>query len=950
MNDAAQDKAQDTNPHSGLGSRIDQWRRRAGRVNAEAVAQILENPDSRSVLYMVFQNTRYLSECCLAHPDAVIEALRGEPARVLSEVARDLRALDRATGPASALARAIRPCKERGVVAIALAELSGKWSVGRAGAALADLGERTLDAALSWLTRMAVRHGDIILKDDAAAAPLPGLYVLGGGDLGAGEASYCGPLEISVVYDMEAMEKTGVTVSERTLQRLAETLRDSFRSTRELPAIFELDCDRIDAKAGESQLPLALPAKRISAFLSEPRALRARAWFARARVVAGDRAAGAAFVEQVGSPVWQDGLSGGEIRLAVEPARPGQVVDPIWRLAETCRLALGARLEDVRQCSVRGVFEAAAKIGALDSLTAHRLCGNADFVQAARSRLQMIEGHGRPIELTEESRAQRAVLCGYSKIELFDRVYNGCLAEAEQQWLNIIEPVPVAGDAESPAGLSQSVRLEELGFVHGRQISATVDNWIRGRYGAGDPSRGHRRLSEVAPGLLTEFANTQSPDRAVALFDRVLSHVPPESDPFKFLTAHPAITTALVDLLGNTVGFGEALADSPRLVDEIFAGAPEVPESGAEWLERYLAPRNGKQLDVGFLSEVSHWVRENRARLVYYMLLRAIDPERAGQMSAAIAERAVKLVYETLAADTAAHGGEPGRGLALIALGDFGGRELVPGAPIDLAFVYDPATEQGPNDHAHAFYQKQAAKLAQALTTGSLFDIDTRKRPGGASAEMATDLNVYLNFYQTESHPDEHVELTRARVICGPQGLKDRIEGAIGDAVTRPRKAERLMIDADKGRSKQQRRNKPSSLWDIDRIRGGLGDLCFIAEILQVRFGAEHPYVLAPATADALSALSRAGCLDPDTATDLAETHVFYSRLRMILMLTGTSDLGRERPRQRLQMMLARAAGVSSYGSVEPLIQGHAERVQAHYKRLILGDETAIPAEGIIAA
>jgi hypothetical protein len=51
-----------------------------------------------------------------------------------------------------------------------------------------------------------------------------------------------------------------------------------------------------------------------------------------------------------------------------------------------------------------------------------------------------------------------------------------------------------------------------------------------------------------------------------------------------------------------------------------------------------------------------------------------------------------------------------------------------------------------------------------------------------------------------------------------------------------------------------------------------------------------------------------------------------------------------------MQMLVARAAGVASYNSVEPLIQGHAERVQAHYKRLILGDESASAVEGIIAA
>jgi len=953
------DEAEQTEALNGVGARIDQWRRRAGRVNAEAVARILEDADSQAVLYSIFENTKYLADCCLAHPDAVIEALRGEPARVLSEVARDLRALDRATGPATALARAVRPCKERGVVAIALAEISGKWPIGRAGAALADLGERTLDAALSWLTRMAVRHGDIMLKDDAAASPLAGLFVLGGGDFSAGEASYCGPLEAAVLYDPAAMEKAGVTANERTLVRLAETLKDTFRASRETPAIFELDLDRLTKRPGETAAPSALTVTQVAERLADAGAARERAWFAHARVVAGDRATGTQFLERATARVWQAGLTAEEIRSAVMSSEPGEAVDPIWRLAQTCRLALGARLDEVRLGSAHAIFQGAAKIGALDNLTATRLGADADFWQAARNRLQLITGRARMSDIDAKTRSDHAVLCGYSRLELFDQVMAGCVAEAEQQWLNIVEPTPRMAVVSREMGVpSTSVRLEELGFTHGAQVASVVDKWIQGRYGVGDPATGRRRLSEVAPGLLTDFANTEQPDRAITLFDEMLTHVPQDFDPFKHLNANPMVASALVDLLGNTGAFGDSLASSPSLIKEIFDGSIEPPEDSREWLERYPPPRPRAKLDPELMRTLTAWTRENRARLVFYLLTRLVDAGQAGRFLATIAEQVVSILYKTVAGGMGKPGSEPGRGMAVVALGDFGGRELVPGAALDLAFVYDPATEQGPNDAAHAYYQRFAGELAAALTgrapegaaDGPLFDIDTRKRPGGAGGDIATDINVYLNFYLNESHPEEHVELTRARIIAGPQGLKDRLEAAMGECVTRPRKVERLMIDADKGRSKQLRRNKPGSIWDIERIKGGFGDLCFVAELLQVRHGAEHPYVLSPGTGDALAALARAGCLDPDTATDLAETHQFFSRLRMMLTLTGATSIGRERPRQRMQALIARAAGVASYNSVEPLIQGHAERVQAHYKRLILGDESASAVEGIIAA
>jgi len=939
-----------------VAERIEQWRRRAGRVQAETVARILEDADSRSVLHNVFQNTGYLADCCLAHPDAVIEALKGEPARVLGEVARDLRALDRASGPVAALARAIRPCKERAVVAIALAELSGKWPIARVGAALADLGERTLDVALSWLTRVAVRQGDITARDDMGMGPLPGLYLLGGGDLAAGEASYCGPLEVVLIYDTAAMEQAGVFANPRQIQRLGEMLNEALRSTRETSAIFDLDFDAACAFS-DGAAPFAMSVEEIGELMGEPKALPLRAWLSNARVVAGDRATGDAFLERHAHPFWSTELSSGEVRYAVEQRFEKNGPDLLWRLAETCRLALGIRLDEVRQASAHAVFSCAAKLGALDLMTASRLAQHVDFLEASRNCMQLITGRGRDAQPSSELELARAKLCGYSSVALFDTVVAGCYAEAEQHWLNIVASPGAEDEDGASAPNATSIRLEELGFMHGRQVSAIVDNWIRGRYGAGDPAQGRRRLSEVAPGLLTDFANTQSPDQAIALFDVMLTHVPAEIDPFAFLMANAAVQSALVDLLGSAPAFGNALANSPALIEEIFTNQIDVPESAANWCDHYPAPEPRKVLDEAYIRAVGNWTRENRARVVFLMFARMIDSERGGQYTAAIAQEAVKVLYETLSCESG--GTTFGRGMCVVALGDFGGRELVPNAPLDVAFVYDPATESGPNEMAHAHYNHFAARLSQAMTGAGLegerpecafFEIDTRKRPGGSGADIATDINVYLNFYQTASHPDEHVALTRARVICGTPALQERLEMAIAECVTRPRKVERLMIEADKNRARSLRRNRPSSLWDLDRIRGGLGDLCFIGEILQVRFGAEHPYVLSHSTVDGLAALARAGCVDPDTATDLVETFLFFSRVRSILMLTGAREATRERSRQRLQTLIARAAGVASFASVEPLIQGHAERVQAHYKRLILGDESASHIEGIVAA
>ncbi len=939
-----------------VNDRIDEWRQKAGRVNAEAALQILEDPSSRSVLRTVFSRTPYLAKCCLAHPDAVIEALSGNPSRVVAEVERDLLALDRATGSVTSLTRAIRPCKERAVVAIGLADLSGRWTVDEVGKALSKLGQLSVESGLSWLSRLAYRNGDIGFGGEALPVPLPGLFVVGGSTIATEEVGYCGPIDLAMIYDEKVLASAGIKVSHVILEKIATQLRDAFHGNREMPAIFDLDFKAAAATGKLNMKSESVFRKKTLLEKIEGDNPRFHSWFSNAVPVAGDREMAADLLRDLKKRFWASDISASKIRAAVGSDDKTDIgVAEVQRLTQTCRLALGSKTESVRNGCATTVFENASKSGAMDRLTASRLIANANFVQVARNRLQMVTGLCDSIDCDDTLRNDCAILCGFSDLELFDRVTNGATSEARQHWLNIVSPPTDSSRRATTISMEEAnlARLEEIGFTDGRTVASTVDAWVTSQKNDGNDRR--RYLSEIAPGLLTEIGRTQGPDRAIELVDAMLSKLPTEFKPLEQLASDSRLADALVDFAGNTPIFAEKALANETVLTEIFDPDFEIPQSPEEWITKFPAPTAKKGCDEAFVNRLHKWLQENETRLCFRALSQDIPAEEHSRYLTVLAETAVHAVYDGVSAELDDRAANIEGSIAVIAAGDFGAGSLKTNAALDLAFVFDPGPSEANYEKAASFFCEFAERMTETLESmgndapAPMFQIDPRLRPGGATGDAATSIPVYLNFYSKDAHPEEHLALTRARIICGPDAIRQRLEAAITECITQPRKAERLMIDADKAHMRVQKQNPPESIWDVDRIRGGLADLDFIAEVLQVRHGAENPYVMAQSTPEAFSALSRAGCLDPDTATDLIESQLFWSRLRTVLALSCGVDISTQRPRQRLGMMIAAAAGVTSFGSVEPLIQGHAERVTAHYRKLVLGDENASPINAAVA-
>jgi len=228
-------------------------------------------------------------------------------------------------------------------------------------------------------------------------------------------------------------------------------------------------------------------------------------------------------------------------------------------------------------------------------------------------------------------------------------------------------------------------------------------------------------------------------------------------------------------------------------------------------------------------------------------------------------------------------------------------------------------------------------RLVNAITApteeGKLYEVDLRLRPSGNKGPLATRLAGFETYHAENAWTWERMALTRARIITGPPELKARIETIMEATLTAPRDPRATRADIRDMRERLEREFGTTNPWDVKYVRGGLVDLEFIAQGLQLLHGTEHPELLTPSTANAISQAMGAGIVDPDTGIFLSEALELYQAVDHILRLSLEGEFDSETAPAALTRLLARAGGSDFDALTDRLLKAQAH-VLALFERL----------------
>ena len=263
---------------------------------------------------------------------------------------------------------------------------------------------------------------------------------------------------------------------------------------------------------------------------------------------------------------------------------------------------------------------------------------------------------------------------------------------------------------------------------------------------------------------------------------------------------------------------------------------------------------------------------------------------------------------------------------------------------LDLVFVYNHLPMETKSNgikplSANIYFMRLAQRIITSLTVltseGKLYSVDTRLRPHGKKGPIASHILSFERYYATSAWTWEYMALSRARVVVGSAKLLERIKKMQRSVLMQRRNQTKLKYEVTAMRGRIAARFPGTEIWDIKYKPGGLVDIEFIAQYLQLQNANAYPEILSPNTISSLGLLKKHGHLTSQACFDLIEGYKFWHNIGSILRITATTNLENIEYDKGPQRMLAQAGGVPTFDKLIEKINQTSANISMHYKKIL---------------
>ncbi len=545
---------------------------------------------------------------------------------------------------------------------------------------------------------------------------------------------------------------------------------------------------------------------------------------------------------------------------------------------QTQQLIAGGRNNVLRGRGTVATLAALTAGGWIDPATRDELTVAYDFLRVVEHRLQMRadeQTHSLPSDPKELEEFARFL--GFATRDAFATALLGHLRTVEKHYVRLFETAPAASEPRqqlSFAGPVASVsptldRLAEMGFRQPREVDAAVRRWHSAAYSALRGDQARKNLDELVPLIIQQLAATDSPDAAFVAFDHFLAGLRAGGRLLSLLHQKPELVGFIALILGTAPRLADILAQHPHVIDPLIDPASFAALPGAQELEEGLVRAVGEARGYEeVLDAIRLFGQEHMFLIGARILSGSLSAARAGDVFAELADVLIRALAARVEEDfIGSHGRIRGQEIAIVALGRLGAREMTATSDLDLMVIYDFDDKEPEFDGKRPLYGAQyfarfTQRLISALTVqtnyGVLYQVDMRLRPSGRSGPLATHIDGFINYQEREAWTWEHMALTRARVVAASAGFRTRVERAIRNVLCRRREVAAVAADVVEMRGAIAKEKGDADAWDLKYAAGGLIDIEFIAQYLQLLHAATAPQILDISTARVLEKAARA--------------------------------------------------------------------------------------------
>ncbi len=893
--------------------------------------------------------------------------------------------------------RALRIFRKKEMLRIGLRDLLGKADLRETVEDLSDLAEVCLQRAYERAdSRLRLRYGKpAIMNPDGTSSPA-GFAVIAMGKLGGRELNFSSDIDLMYVYtadgETEGVNRTGGTAANRITNhqyfiKLAEKLNSMIGEKTEDGFVFRVDLRlRPEGQRG----PLAQSLGGYEIYYESWGQTWERSALIKARPVAGDESVGKEFMARITPFVYRKYLDYGAIaeirdmkqKINKDVEQKGKTyrdvklgyggIREIEFVIQALQLIYGGRDRSLREKTALKALHMLSQKG-LISYEEYEILSNAYvFLRTVEHRIQILDdlqtqtmptdthelhALARRMGYSERGREEDLLIRDYTDYtKKVRRIYDELFAFTGEEtsrashdgdYVRLLDP-------ETPEQESMAL-LGRFGFRDAGKAHRNLMLLREGPAFVHQTPRSRKLFHEIFPSLFDEIRYSADPDMALHHLESFLA-VQGSWETFQSLVKiDTSAVKVLIAVFANSEYLSRLLVSRPHFLQNMLETRKTTCVGSSVKFTKEL----GEQLDNAAdltekLDTLRRFKHQEEIRIGMADLLSGASLAAVSHELSRLAEVCVDAALKLAATETGRRYGGDGSiaGLAVIGVGKLGGRELTYASDLDVVFVFSEAYAAALPEGMSAFeyFSKVAEKTISYLATltreGFVFRIDTRLRPTGSKGPLVQSIDAFRTYYSSRVETWELQALVRARFVAGDRTVGKEFCSAIQDLIYRERDRNTLADDIRDMRRRMEEEigRETAAYYNIKQGAGGLVDIEFLVQYLQLLHGKRHHRVRIPGTCNALRTLKKENLIADDEYKLLRNAYVFMLRLesRMrIISNQATSYLVRtpEELRTLARRMGYREEGATAGSMLLRDYETASEKVRALFERYLHEDK-----------
>ncbi|MDA5094579.1 glutamine-synthetase adenylyltransferase [Aliiroseovarius sp. KMU-50] len=885
-------------------------------------------PELRAVLSGTAGCSPYLRGLMERQESWLREALSQSPEAAFAQAMEDI------SGDSDAALRtSLRVAKQRIALLTGLADLAGVWQLEDVTGALTDFAGHATDLAMQFQVGQEIRRKKLpgMTEDDIATSG--GMVALAMGKMGGHELNYSSDIDLIMLFDDSRFD--GLDFHDARASHI--------RSTRKMSAMLsELTADgyvfRTDLRLrpDPAVTPVCVAMEAAERYYESLGRTWERAAHIKARPCAGDIAAGEAYLKRLSPFIWRKHLDfaaiqdahdmrlrirahkglHGDITLAGHDMKLGRGgIREIEFFTQTRQIIAGGRDENLRSRQTVPGLASLANAGWIPDETAEVLSRHYRFHRDVEHRVQMFrdaQTHKLPTSPEEFDRLAR--MMGEGDTEALKTRIHDALTEVHEVTEGFFAPED--GSKSAPQLDTNDAEI--------------VARWET--YSCLRSSRAVEIFKRLKPDLLARLADAPRPHDALIQFDGFLKRLPAGVQLFSLFEANPTLVDLIVDIAATAPALAAYLGNNAQVLDAVIGGGFFEPWPGRDTLTAALTDRLAKAPDYETkLDTTRRWMKEWHFRIGVHFLRGLVHAREAGNQYTDLADAVIQALWPVVVENfSVKHGPPPGKGAVIVGMGSLGARSLSATSDLDLIVIYDAEGAEGSEGRRPLATKPYYARLTQAFVTavsapmaeGKLYEIDMRLRPSGRQGPVATSIDSFRAYQRDEAWTWEHLALTRARVVTGPEDLSAAYMAA---------RQEVFEFDRDHAKVVQDVIDMRARIAAAKGDGGGaLEAKLGVGHLQDVELVAQAAALIAPDTArtprDQIAQGVAIGWFTDAQGQAMADSHDLMWRLQAASKLLSEGPLDLETQGQGGQDLLLRETGVENEAELVAELQTRAAR------------------------